>query len=55
MTRHQRYNRSPKGQARYRRYRASEKGHANERRVHLRLDTRRREAIITRLESELKR
>ena len=35
MTKHERYNRSVKGQARYRRYRATPKGQKNDRVQHL--------------------
>lgn len=35
MTKHERYNRSPKGQARYRRYRDTPLGQKNDRKQHL--------------------
>ena len=50
MTKHERYNRSPKGRARYRRYRETEKGRANTRRYRTHEAFRRRVASITRVE-----
>jgi hypothetical protein len=53
LTKDERYNRSPKGQARYARYRATEKGRANERRSIMRLTTKRRGALINEIKEAL--
>lgn len=53
MNRHERYNRSPEGQARYARYRETEKGHANERVQHGRLRVRERVERLRAIEEEL--
>jgi hypothetical protein len=53
VTKHERYNRSAKGEARYRRYRRTPKGQRNDRIQHLRRLVVRRDAIINRIEEEL--